>query len=119
MRPTFILLAISCLVSCQTDPLDPKVVERKMIGLQEKFDLIDLDGDGYLTRAEIIAGYEQLGVVNRTPETADTIIGFYDFDKDGRISLREAQSGAVTGADELLRQYHARQVRRSHAPEAR
>jgi Ca2+-binding EF-hand superfamily protein len=81
-----------------------------MIGLQQKFDRIDLDGDGYLTRTEIVAGYDQLGVVNRSPETADVIIGFYDFDKNGRVSLREAQSGAVTGADELLRQFHARQA---------
>jgi len=110
MKPSLLLPLL--LAACQTDPADPKVVERKMIGLQEKFDLIDLDGDGSLTRQEIIDGYDQLGVVNRTPETADAIIAFYDFDRDGRVSLREAQSGAVTGAEELLRQYRAGELNR-------
>lgn len=106
-----ILLLIALLVcSCAEQPDDPKVVDRKMIGLQQKFDLLDTNGDGYLTKPEIIAGYDQLGVVNQSPETADAIIKFYDFDKDGKISLREAQSGAVTGADELLRQHRAGQL---------
>lgn len=105
MRPAFLLpLAF---VACAENPEDPKVIDRKMIGLQQKFDLIDTNGDGYLTKPEIIAGYDQLGVVNQTPETADAIIRFYDFNKDGKVSLREAQSGAVSGADELLRQYRA------------
>jgi hypothetical protein len=100
------------LAACQTDPMDPKVVDRKMIGLQQKFDLIDLDGDGYLTKQEIIGGFDDLGVVNQTPETADAIIAFYDFDGDQRVSLREAQSGAVSGADELLRRYRAGELNR-------
>ena len=46
-------------------------------------------------------------MVNQTEETADAIIKSYASDKDGRTSLREAQSGAVTGPDELLRQNRA------------
>lgn len=105
MKTTLLLLALP-LAACtsSSDPRDPDVVGRKMIGLQEKFDLVDTDGDGYLTKPEIIAGYDQLGVVEQTPEMADEIIKFYDFDKDGRISLREAQSGMVTGPDKLIEQ---------------
>ena len=102
----FILLSFTlALVACTSDPRSPEVVGRKMIGLQQKFDLIDTDGDGYLTKSEIIAGYDQLGVITQTPETADKIIQFYDSNKDGRISLREAQSGAVTGPDVLIKQF--------------
>ena len=102
----FILLPFALvLVACSSDPRSPEVVGRKMIGLQQKFDLIDTDGDGYLTKSEIIAGYDQLGVITQTPETADKIIQFYDFNKDDQISLREAQSGAVTGPDVLIKQF--------------
>ncbi|MFK7852234.1 MAG: EF-hand domain-containing protein [Akkermansiaceae bacterium] len=92
-------------IACSPEPRSPEVVGRKMIGLQQKFDLIDTDGDGYLTKSEIIAGYDSLGVVTQTSETADKIIKFYDFDGDGRISLREAQSGAVTGPEILIKQF--------------
>lgn len=105
MKVALLLLTFP-LAACTSsqDPRSPEVVGRKMIGLQEKFDLIDTDGDGYLTKSEIIAGYDELGVVQQTPEMADEIIKFYDFDKDGRISLREAQSGMVTGPDKLIKQ---------------
>ncbi len=110
MKPTLLPLLPLLLAGCQTDPMDPEVVGRKMIGLQEKFDVVDTDGDGYLTRDEIIAGYDELEVVNRTPATADAIIAFYDFDKDGRLSLRETQSGAVTGPEEAVRQFESGQL---------
>jgi hypothetical protein len=104
-----ILLIIA---SCSTapSPTDPKVVGRKMIGLQEKFDLLDTDGDGYLTRAEIIAGFDQIGVVDQSPETVDAIIDFYDFNKDGKLTLRETQSGAVTGPEALIREYREKKA---------
>jgi hypothetical protein len=98
--PAFILLA-----ACTPSPTDPAVVGRKMIGLQQKFDLIDTNGDGYLDRDEIIAGFDDLGVVDQSPETVDAIIDFYDFNKDGKLSLRETQSGAVTGPEALIREY--------------
>lgn len=112
VKPTALAFLPFLLAACHTDPMDPAVVDRKMIGLQEKFDLVDLDGDGHLTRQEIIKGYDELGVVNQSPETADALIAFYDFDGDRRVSLREAQSGAVTGADELLRQYRSGELKR-------
>lgn len=77
-------------VSCYSapGPVVPKTpVERQMIGLLEKFDRWDYDGDGQLTLAELskakaLTGYE--------PEQ---IMDFYDTNHDRRISLREAQHG--------------------------
>jgi hypothetical protein len=105
--PAFILLA-SC--SATESPTDPAVVGRKMIGLQQKFDLIDTDGDGYLTRAEIVAGFDEIGVVDQSPETVDAIMDFYDFNKDGKLTLRETQSGAVTGPEALIREYREKKA---------
>lgn len=99
----FLVLITSC--STAPAPTDPKVVGRKMIGLQQKFYLLDTDGNGYLTRAEIIAGFDEMGVVDQSPETVDAIIDFYDFNKDGKLTLRETQSGAVTGPEALIREY--------------
>ena len=101
MKP-ILFVPILALAACTTDSPDPEVVGQKMVDLQKKFDVIDTDSDGFLTKAEIVAGYDELGVVNRSPGMADEIIDFYDFDKDGRISLREAQSGAVTGPEKLI-----------------
>ena len=109
MKTSLLFLPV-LLAACATSssPTDPEIVGRKMIGLQQKFDLIDTDGDGYLTRAEIIAGFDDIGVVDQSPETVDAIIDFYDFNKDGKLTLRETQSGAVTGPEELIRQYRAK-----------
>ena len=103
-----IILVASC--STTPSPTDPEVVGRKMIGLQQKFDLMDTDGDGYLTRAEIIAGFDDIGVVDQAPETVDAIIDFYDFNKDGKLTLRETQSGTVTGPEALIREYREKKA---------
>ena len=106
MKALIALPALLLIASCATEaPTDPAVVGRKMIGLQQKFDLIDTDGDGFLTREEIVAGFDDIGVVDQSPETVDAIIDFYDFDKDAKLSLRETQSGAVTGPEALIREY--------------
>jgi hypothetical protein len=111
MKNLFPALLAIAIVSCSSSsPTDPEVVGRKMIGLQQKFDLIDTDGDGYLTRSEIIAGFDQIGVVDQSPETVDAIIDFYDFNKDGMLSLRETQSGAVTGPEALIREYREKKA---------
>ncbi|MFC7336361.1 EF-hand domain-containing protein [Haloferula chungangensis] len=101
-------LVASC--SSTASRTDPQVVGRKMIGLQEKFDLIDTDGDGFLTRSEIVAGFSTVGVVDQSPETVDAIVDFYDFDKDGKLTLRETQSGAVTGPEALIREYREKKA---------
>ncbi|MGB6222739.1 EF-hand domain-containing protein [Haloferula sp.] len=111
MRKSIYLIPLALLTACSTpSPTDPEVVGRKMIGLQQKFDLIDTDGDGYLTREEIIAGFDDIGVVDQSPETVDAIIDFYDFNKDGKLTLREVQSGAVTGPEALIREYREKKA---------
>lgn len=58
-----------------------------MIGLLQKFDRFDEDGDGYLTSSELKPAEQVSG------HPRAKIIGFYDINHDDRISLREAQKG--------------------------
>ena len=57
-----------------------------MIGLLQKFDRWDYNGDGYLTASELKPAQKASG--HKPAE----ILEFYDTNKDGRISLREAQA---------------------------
>ncbi len=69
-------------------PITPETpVERQMLGLLQKFDLWDENGDGYLTAAEL----RKAGPITGYPP--EKIIAFYDKDADNRISLKEAQEG--------------------------
>ena len=81
---------ILALASCAKgpDPIVPETkVERQMIGLLQKFDLWDYDGDGNLTASELKPAVKASG------QPAEKIIGFYDTGHDGKISLKEAQDG--------------------------
>jgi hypothetical protein len=79
-------LAGSC--SPGLGPVVPETpVERKMIGLLQKFDRWDDDGDGELDHAELDAG------LKGTEHKPERVIAFYDTDGNGRVSLREAQAG--------------------------
>ena len=91
----FAALAIaSCAPSPDPGPVVPVTeVERQMIGLLEKFDRWDDDGDGHLDQAELAVGLEG------TPYRADRVIAFYDTNGDRRISLREAQAGYHRAAE--------------------
>lgn len=62
-------------------------VEKQMIGLLEKFDRYDLDGNGELDSKELLAAQQSTG------HPPSEIIDFYDTNKNGTISLREAQRG--------------------------
>jgi Ca2+-binding EF-hand superfamily protein len=75
--------------------------------LEQKFDLFDLNGDGFLTRKELAEGLHSIGTPGVTPEKIDKIFAYYDTNKDGRISLREAQRGNEAGPDELLKMFGA------------
>jgi hypothetical protein len=69
-------------------PIVPETkVERQMIGLLEKFDRYDLNGDGELDSTELMAAQKSTG------HPPGEIIDFYDRDKNRTISLREAQRG--------------------------
>lgn len=68
-------------------PVVPKTpVERKMIGLLQKFDRWDDDGNGQLDRHELTEGLTGSG------HSPDEVMKFYDTNRNGTISLKEAQS---------------------------
>jgi Ca2+-binding EF-hand superfamily protein len=87
------LLCVSC--SSGLGPVVPKTkVERQMIGLLEKFDRWDYDGDGFLDRKELSEGIAGLrGKPQEVSYTAEEVIDFYDTNHDRKISIMEAQAG--------------------------
>ncbi|MBK1883162.1 EF-hand domain-containing protein [Luteolibacter pohnpeiensis] len=86
-----ILLLLPLAISACSSPPGPVVpetaVERQMIGLLQKFDRWDLNGDSELDASELKEASQISG------ESTATIIQFYDTDHDGKISLKEAQKG--------------------------
>jgi Ca2+-binding EF-hand superfamily protein len=96
MKTTFTLLAILC-ASCSPEPgpVVPKSpMERQMIGLLEKFDRWDDNGDGQLDVSELTYGINSLrGKPQQVSYTAAEVLDFYDTNHDGKISLTEAQAG--------------------------
>jgi hypothetical protein len=82
----FPILTAAC--TSAPGPVVPETrVERQMIGLLEKFDRWDYNGDGQLTVDELEEARKSGG---HDPEK---ILAFYDKDRSGGISLREAQAG--------------------------
>jgi Ca2+-binding EF-hand superfamily protein len=102
LLPLFPLLLLP---ACSSDeaPQSPEATTRKMTGLEQKFDLYDLNGDGFLTRKELTEGLRTVTTLEITEKKIDTVFAYYDTDKDGRISLHEAQRGNASGPDELLK----------------
>ena len=85
-------------------PVVPQTqTERKMIGLLEKFDLWDDNGDGQLDEPELEMGLKE------SEHKAANVIDFYDTNRNGTISLREAQAG-YSRADEAEQRIKARQA---------
>jgi hypothetical protein len=76
-------------------PVVPKTpVERQMIGLLEKFDRWDYNGDGRLDQKELSQGIQSLkGKPQEVDYSAVEVLEFYDANKDGKVSLKEAQEG--------------------------
>lgn len=101
--PLLALLIPACSPAPSQAPINPSEVEQKMIGLQENFDAFDTDADGYLSRQELKAGMVRIGAKDTSDKRVSKVIDFYDFNKDGKISLRETQSGAVTGPEALIK----------------
>lgn len=82
---------------------DPAEVREKMIRFQMNFDDLDRNGDGRLSRGELRSGMVRSGVKDPTEHQVSKVMRFYDFNRDGYISLREVQSGTVTGPEALIR----------------
>jgi hypothetical protein len=89
MKLHVLLIAMFCAACSQgLGPVVPHTeVERKMIGLLQKFDLWDDNGDGQLDKAELETG------LKGSEHKAANVIDFYDTSRNGTISLREAQAG--------------------------
>jgi Ca2+-binding protein (EF-Hand superfamily) len=84
------LVSLLVVVGCASrpGPIVPETrVEKQMVGLLEKFDRYDLDGNGQLDAKELATAEKSTG------HKAAEIIDFYDRDGNGKISLREAQRG--------------------------
>ena len=85
-------------------PVVPQTqTERKMIGLMQKFDLWDDNGDGQLDEAEL-----EMGLKGMEHKPA-AVIDFYDTNRNRKISLREAQAG-YSRSDEAEQRIKARQA---------
>lgn len=103
MKPLAILTPAIFLSACSSGPgpvVPQTKIERQMIGLMEKFDRWDDDGDGYLDAVEIQNGINSLkGKPQEVSYTSAAVLEFYDTNKDGKISLREAQAGYKRAAE--------------------
>ncbi len=65
-----------------------------MLGLMEKFDRWDYDGNGLLSKKELNDGITSMNGTSRTVTyTAAEVVAFYDQNGDRSVSLREAQKG--------------------------
>ncbi|MBC8127385.1 MAG: EF-hand domain-containing protein [Gloeobacteraceae cyanobacterium ES-bin-144] len=97
MKSVLCFLAI-ILCACEPSGIGPVVpstpVQRQMIGFLQKFDRWDDNGDGYLEPSEITAGINSLrGKPQQVTYTTAEVMDFYDTNKDGKISITEAQEG--------------------------
>lgn len=69
-------------------------MQRQMVGLLEKFDRWDYNGDGELSKKEVRIGIRGLkGKPQQVPYTSKAVLNFYDTNKNNKISLAEAQDG--------------------------
>ena len=91
----FFAVVLCCSCNQGMSPAVPKTrMQRQMVGLLEKFDRWDYNGDGFLSKKEISHGIDSLkGKPQQVSYTPEEVLEFYDTNKDGKISLAEAQDG--------------------------
>ena len=91
------LLAICSVAACSSgtgDAIPETRSEKQMLGLMEKFDRWDYDGDGELSIKEIHAGIAGIqGTSKAVTYKAADVVKYYDDDGNKTVSLREAQAG--------------------------
>jgi Ca2+-binding EF-hand superfamily protein len=63
-----------------------------VIALLEKFDRFDDNGNGRLTRTEIVTGIRFEGISGVDNAEIDRLFSSYDSNRDGSISLPEANA---------------------------
>lgn len=94
----YVLIALfGLLFGCAPTPATPTARQRQMVGLVQKFDRFDHDGDGYLTGREVMDGVREAGTLSLTPAELKQVMRCYDTDGDKRISHHEAQRGSDLG----------------------
>lgn len=89
-------LAALFLAACapQTGSVPASNSEKQMLGLIEKFDRWDYNGNGLLSSKEIDDGLESLkGTSRAVSYTSAEVVKFYDRNADKSVSLYEAQKG--------------------------
>lgn len=91
------LLCFFTLAACSSGPgpVTPETpVERQMLGFLEKFDRWDDNGNSELDAGELDRGIKSLqGKSQQVNYTAPQVIEFFDTDRSGTVSLKEAQAG--------------------------
>ena len=97
----FLLAALGGSCAPTLGPVVPQTaVQRQMIGLLQKFDRWDDNGDGELDATELKHGIHSLqGKPQQVTYTAKDVIDFYDTDHNGKVSLTEAQAGYQRAAE--------------------
>ncbi len=96
------LLLCACFQAAEKPSLNPRNVEQKMLDLQKNFNVIDTDRNDGLSPQEVKQAMVRSGSKDVSEKRIQKIIEFYDFNKDGKIELREAQSGAVSGPEAMI-----------------
>jgi hypothetical protein len=90
-------LAACLLAACATgtgSAIPQTNSEKQMLGIMEKFDRWDYNGNGKLNTKEIVVGINSLKSTSRAVTfTAADVVKFYDKSGDKSVSLREAQAG--------------------------
>lgn len=104
--PAFATFLLAACVSETGSSIPESKSERQMLGLMEKFDRWDFNGNGLLNTKEIHDGLNSLkGTSRAVTFTAEEVVEFYDKNGDKSVSLREAQKGyhntSEHGADSL------------------
>lgn len=107
-----LLLLLPCFITACSAPSssdlpdsdsERDVMARKLITLQQAYDRLDENGDGYLSRSEISTGLQSEEFKGVSKDSVALIFEFYDTNKDDLISLDEINAGVQTGPDAALK----------------
>lgn len=97
LRPILPILAVCSTTACSPGPgsaIPETRSEKQMLGIMEKFDRWDYNGDGELSLREIKAGIAGIkGSSRAVTYNAADVVKYYDLNGDKKVSLREAQAG--------------------------
>jgi hypothetical protein len=94
LLPAFAAILLAACATGTGSAIPETKSERQMLGLMEKFDRWDYNGNGLLNTKEIDDGITSLKGTSRAVKfTAAEVVEFYDRNGDKSVSLREAQAG--------------------------